>query len=85
MSDTHIGWDELPDEVRYAIEAGKKIEAIKLLREARGIGLKEAKDAIDPLFEEHAPAGARGGCGGALFALVTLGAALAHGAQGYLT
>jgi hypothetical protein len=84
MSDLQIGWDDLPDEVRYAVEAGKKIEAIKLLRESRGIGLKEAKDALDPLFDAHAPKGARGGCGGALFALVTFGTALAHGAHVFL-
>jgi ribosomal protein L7/L12 len=31
------------------IAAGRKIEAIKLLRERTGLGLKEAKDAIDAL------------------------------------
>ena len=30
-----------------AIKAGRKIEAIKLLREATGLGLKEAKDLVD--------------------------------------
>ena len=32
-----------------AIEAGRKIEAIKLYREATGLGLKESKEFIDQL------------------------------------
>jgi ribosomal protein L7/L12 len=38
---------ELPAEVRTALMAGKTIEAIKLLRASTGLGLKEAKDALD--------------------------------------
>ena len=38
---------ELPDNVVGAIRAGRKIEAIKLLREARGIDLREAKHEIE--------------------------------------
>jgi len=37
----------LPDQVVSAIRAGRKIHAIKLLRESRGLGLKEAKHAVD--------------------------------------
>lgn len=37
----------LPDDVVAEIHANRKIEAIKRLREQRGIGLKEAKDAVD--------------------------------------
>jgi hypothetical protein len=33
--------------VGAALAAGNKIEAIKLLREASGLGLKEAKDAVE--------------------------------------
>jgi len=39
--------DTLPAEVVAAIQRGNKIEAIKLLRELTGLGLKEAKDAVD--------------------------------------
>ena len=39
----------LPSEVMQAIAAGRKIEAIKLLRESEGIGLREAKAAVDAL------------------------------------
>ena len=37
----------LPDQVISQIRAGRKIQAIKLLRESRGMGLKEAKHAVD--------------------------------------
>jgi ribosomal protein L7/L12 len=33
--------------VQAALAAGNKIAAIKLLREASGLGLKEAKDAVE--------------------------------------
>ena len=36
----------LPDKVRAAIQSGKAIEAIQLLRQARGIGLKEVKEIV---------------------------------------
>jgi ribosomal protein L7/L12 len=37
----------LPPEVLHALARGQQIEAIRLLREATGLGLKDAKDAID--------------------------------------
>ncbi len=37
----------LPDAVIDALQNGHTIEAIKLLRSATGLGLKEAKDVID--------------------------------------
>jgi hypothetical protein len=39
--------DPLPDDVLVALKAGRRIDAIRLLREARGIGLKEARDRIE--------------------------------------
>ncbi len=36
--------------------AGKKIEAIKLYRESHGVGLKEAKDAVEALADGRNPA-----------------------------
>ena len=35
--------------VLQAVDAGRKIEAIKLLRDETGLGLKEAKDEINQL------------------------------------
>ena len=37
----------LEDDVRALLEAGQKIEAIKLVRERTGCGLKEAKDHVE--------------------------------------
>lgn len=37
----------MPAEAISAIKRGEKIEAIKIIREATGIGLKEAKDIVD--------------------------------------
>lgn len=39
--------DVLPDDVLAALRTGNKIEAIKRLREATGLGLKEAKDRVE--------------------------------------
>jgi len=43
-TDTNIS-----DDVVAAVDAGRKIEAIKILREESGLGLKEAKDVVDSL------------------------------------
>lgn len=43
----------LPADVIEAIHANRKIEAIKRLREHRGIGLKEAKQAVDVYISDH--------------------------------
>lgn len=49
MSDNNT----LSPEAIAALEAGKKIEAIKVLREQRGIGLKQAKIEVDQYISEH--------------------------------
>jgi ribosomal protein L7/L12 len=36
-----------------SLQAGNKIEAIKIVREAQGIGLKEAKDAVEEYLSRH--------------------------------
>jgi ribosomal protein L7/L12 len=56
--------DPLPARVLAALRLGNSVEAIKLLRESTGLGLKEAKDAIDrhhraarpKSFEDSTPA-----------------------------
>src|SRR5688572_2198300 len=40
------------ESIRQFVFAGQKISAIKELREATGLGLKEAKDVVDQLEEE---------------------------------
>jgi hypothetical protein len=47
--------NELPPGVLRAIEQGKKIEAIKLLREATGLGLANAKVLVDKAARQHGP------------------------------
>ena len=43
----------LSDAVIAAIQQGRKIEAIKLLREETGLGLKEAKHAVEAYERGH--------------------------------
>lgn len=43
----------LDPEVIEAIEAGQKIQAIKKLRSITGMGLKEAKEAVDQYIVEY--------------------------------
>ncbi len=38
-----------PAELQHLISAGKRLQAIKYYRETTGVGLKEAKDAVDAL------------------------------------
>ncbi|HEX6259954.1 MAG TPA: ribosomal protein L7/L12 [Woeseiaceae bacterium] len=52
---TVITENDLPPEVIRAIEAGRKIEAIKLLREATGLGLPNAKVLVDKAGRQRAP------------------------------
>lgn len=39
--------------VSFPIDSGKKVAAIKALRQATGIGLKEAKDAIEGVMVQN--------------------------------
>jgi ribosomal protein L7/L12 len=41
------------DEVRGLSDSGRKVEAIKRLREATGLGLAEAKDIVEALDRLH--------------------------------
>ena len=53
MLDTSTHNDELPAEVVLALQRGNKIEAIKLLRLARRIDLKDAKQVIDGVIAQN--------------------------------
>lgn len=50
-----VDGSDLAGAARALLAAGKKIEAVKLVRERTGLGLKEAKDFVDGL-EQGAPA-----------------------------
>lgn len=45
----------LPPQVAAELARGNKIKAIKLLRQATGLGLKEAKDAVDAAEKFQSP------------------------------
>lgn len=49
----HLGIAEpalpVPDTVARHLEAGRKIQAIKAYRQATGVSLREAKDAVEAL------------------------------------
>lgn len=49
-----VSESDVPESVRDAIAAGQKIIAIKLLREATGLGLANAKVIVDRMASEHA-------------------------------
>ncbi|PKO50861.1 MAG: 50S ribosomal protein L7/L12 [Betaproteobacteria bacterium HGW-Betaproteobacteria-20] len=44
---------QLPLSAIDALKQGRKIEAIKLIRQLNGLGLKEAKDLIDDYLRSH--------------------------------
>jgi ribosomal protein L7/L12 len=46
-------FENLPEDVRAALDRGEIIEAIKRLRMATGLGLKEAKDVIDAIVADR--------------------------------
>lgn len=53
-SDTPITLDpEALEQVMQLLRSGNKIEAIKLVREKSGSGLKEAKDFVESLISKH--------------------------------
>jgi hypothetical protein len=74
----------LPPLVRAALMEGRTLDAIRLLREAQGIGLKEAKEAVDTALRDGMPVAppglspgeqprGRGRLAGVLFVLLLLG------------
>ena len=62
---------ELSDKVIAALEANRKIEAIKVLRKEKNLGLKEAKDVVDAYIADN-PRLAQGRPGGSGPGLVPL-------------
>ena len=56
---------ELPGEALAALAEGRKIDAVRLVREHRGIGLKEANDLVKAYQRAHpGPRGEAIGPGG---------------------
>ena len=55
-SEAIITVNQLPAEVLDAIRDGRKVEAIKVLREQTGLGLANAKVLVDQAWRDHGPA-----------------------------
>jgi ribosomal protein L7/L12 len=53
MNPTEPKTESLPETAVAALMQGKKIEAIKIVREARQADLKEAKDAVEEYIRSH--------------------------------
>ncbi|MHC4878367.1 MAG: ribosomal protein L7/L12 [Planctomycetota bacterium] len=54
---------DLTDQVIRLLERGEMIQAVKLHREQTGAGLKEAKEAVEQIGEQHGiPASSGAGC-----------------------
>jgi hypothetical protein len=70
---------DLPADVLEAVQANRKIDAIRLLREQRGLGLKEAKDIVDAhvAANPHATVRRRSREGSGLGRIVVIGIAIA--------
>ena len=67
------------DQIIALLREGQKIAAIKLYREKTGLGLREAKDAVEAISTQHkffAPA--KGGCLGLAGAFLLLLAGVAR-------
>lgn len=45
--------NSIPPNAVAALNAGRKVEAIRIVRESQGIGLKEAKDLVDSYVALH--------------------------------
>lgn len=52
-SETVVTIDDLPSDVIDAVKRGRKIEAIKMLRLATGLGLANAKVLVDAAARRH--------------------------------
>jgi ribosomal protein L7/L12 len=64
--------DESEKELVNLLADGKKIEAIKIYRQRTGVGLKEAKDAVEALGAKYGIASKGVGCAGTVLILSLL-------------
>jgi hypothetical protein len=85
IPDPHETNPPLPETAVAALYKGNKIEAIRIVRQARGIGLKEAKEAVEdyiltqPVLQRRMAeidAGRRKGCLPWIFIAAAIGAAV---------
>ena len=68
---------DLEAEVLRLLGERKKIQAIKLYRERTGVGLKDAKDAVEAMATRHGVASQGTGCAGVIVVILLIGAVAA--------
>jgi ribosomal protein L7/L12 len=62
--------DEFESRLLELLRAGEKIEAIKQYRQQTGVGLKDAKEAVESLAARHAIVSKSAGCAGMILVIV---------------
>ena len=67
----------LDDHVLPHLREGRKIQAIKVYRAKTGVGLKEAKEAVEAIAAKHGIAGQGAGCAGVVLLAIVTGGTLA--------
>ena len=76
--------EDIPTDAVRALEQGNKIAAIKAVRIAHRVGLKEAKEIVEryidhnPVLKDHMAAGAESGGLGWLIVIIALVAAAVY-------
>lgn len=63
---------KIPAEARNALRDGRMVDAVRIVREAQGIGLKEAKDLVDAAVADDPSLQPPGGKSGMLEGLFSL-------------
>jgi len=71
--------DSLEGQILVLMQSQKKIEAIKIYRQQTGVGLKEAKDAVEALAAEHGISPKGAGCAGMVLLIVVVSTIIGFG------
>src|SRR5271157_3790758 len=74
--------NSLEDQVLTLMQAQKKIWAIKVYRERTGVGLKQAKDAVEALAAKHGISPKQAGCAGMILLMVAVSTIIGVGIWG---
>jgi large subunit ribosomal protein L7/L12 len=65
-------------EILNLLRAGQKIRAIKLYREKTGVGLAEAKNAVEALARAQGIPAGQSGCGSAVLSLLVIASVIVY-------
>jgi ribosomal protein L7/L12 len=66
------------NDILVLLRAGQKIAAIKLYRETTGVGLAEAKNAVEALAREHGMPTGQVGCGSSVLSVLMIALVIAY-------